>query len=147
MKIKWSNIPIPVAHLVGLALGYILHRFIGILYITVSPLISALGWFFLIAGIAFTVWAVIASGDADISKSERLLTAGPYAFSRNPMYLGWFDIYSGLALLLRSPWMLIMLPLVLVYIHFVDIKREERLLSEKFGREYNQYQEKVRRYL
>lgn len=147
MKFKWSNIPIPEAHIIGLILGYILQKTIGLIYFPNSQLIINLGWFLIIAGISFSAWAVVTAADTQISKSEKLLTGGPYAISRNPMYLGWFDIYTGFALILKAPWVLFLLPLVLIYNHFFDIRSEEQFLTDKFGEEYLAYQKKVRRYI
>lgn len=146
MKIKWSNIPIPEAHIVGLLLGTILQRLFGLIHFPNLPIFTISGWFLLTAGISFSAWAVAASGDIKTSSPEELVTSGPYAISRNPMYLGWFDIYCGLALLINAPWILVLLPFVLTYNHFIDIRKEERQLTEKFGEEYLNYQKKVRRY-
>lgn len=147
MKLKWSNIPIPEAHIVGLLLGYILQRSIGFIHLPNSQFLINFGWFLLIAGLSFSSWAVVRAGDIQISKPEKLITSGSYAISRNPMYLGWFDIYCGLALLLKGAWILVLLPLVLIYNHFIDIRKEERLLIEKFGDKYLKYQKKVCRYI
>ena len=147
MKLKLSNVPIPEAHLVGLLIGFILQRLIGIIHFPVSQFLTILGWILLIAGVCFSAWAVFEAAEIQISSPENLITSGPFAFSRNPMYLGWFDIYCGLALLINAPWMFVMLPMVLIYNHFVDIRDEELKLTQKFGKKYIDYQKKVRRYI
>ena len=81
------------------------------------------------------------------SRPSCLVTSGPYAISRNPIYLGWLDLYLGFALLLNLSWALFLLPLVLLANHFVDISKEESFLSEKHGDKYQRYREKVRRYI
>jgi protein-S-isoprenylcysteine O-methyltransferase Ste14 len=63
------------------------------------------------------------------------------------MYVAWTLIALGAALLLNTIWLLVPMPLALFYVHFVDIKREEKLLEERFDGEYVQYRAKVRRYL
>ena len=147
MKLKLSNVPIPEAHLVGLVIGFILQRLIGIIHFPVSQVLTIVGWFFLTAGVSLSAWAVIEAAEIDISSPVKLITRGPFAFSRNPMYLGWFDIYCGLALLINAPWMFVILPMVLIYNHFVDIRGEELKLTQKFGKKYIDYQKKVRRYI
>jgi protein-S-isoprenylcysteine O-methyltransferase Ste14 len=47
----------------------------------------------------------------------------------------------------NTAWLLVLLPVVLLYVHFVDIKREERQLAKQFGDEYHRYCAEVRRYL
>jgi protein-S-isoprenylcysteine O-methyltransferase Ste14 len=71
-----------------------------------------------------------------------IVTAGPYRFTRNPLYLGVTLIYCGLALLSNTWWCF-----VLLLIHFGVVTREERYLERKFGDSYRQYRARVRRYL
>jgi protein-S-isoprenylcysteine O-methyltransferase Ste14 len=83
----------------------------------------------------------------DISSPEELVISGPYAFSRNPIYLGWTLIYLGIAFVLNAVWLLILFPLAAIYVHFVEIHNEEKALEQKFGDRYRDYREQVRRYL
>ena len=76
-----------------------------------------------------------------------LVTAGPYRFTRNPMYLGLTLIYIGVAGTRFELWPLIVFPILLAYIHFVVIPVEERRLADTFGDEYRQYRAGVRRWL
>jgi protein-S-isoprenylcysteine O-methyltransferase Ste14 len=62
------------------------------------------------------------------------------------MYVGWTMVYIGAALMVGSRWLLILLPPVLGYTHRA-VLREERCLESRFGRDYRQYRERVRRYL
>lgn len=63
------------------------------------------------------------------------------------MYLSWSLIHAGIMILVSSVWLLVLLPIALVYVHNVDIRREEKFLQEKFGAEYDEYRAMVRRYL
>ena len=144
---KWSNVPIPIADVVGLGLGGILQlifprmifqsQWIG--YVLGLPLIGI--------GIGLTAWAVLETGNINIVSPNRLITSGPYAFSRNPMYVGWGLIYLGVTFIVNTFWMLVLFPLVLSVTHIVDVLREEQFLKEQFGDEYLDYQSRVRRYL
>jgi protein-S-isoprenylcysteine O-methyltransferase Ste14 len=108
---------------------------------------DALGWPLLALGILLVAWAVVTLGDMDIARPTSVVRSGPYAFSRNPMYVAWTAIYLAVALLLDSWWLLIFLPALLILTHFLVVRREEQALEDRFGREYRDYRQRVRRYL
>ena len=97
-------------------------------------------------GITLAGWAVVAAERVDMADPERIVTGGPYAISRNPMYVGWHMLYGGLLIYTGSRWMLRLLPAVLVATHLV-IRSEERQLRREFGGEFARYCSVVRRYL
>lgn len=75
-----------------------------------------------------------------------IVTTGPFRFTRNPLYLGGTVAYVGLAILLDSAWLLVLLvPMVLV-LQWGIILREERYLAAKFGEVYVAYKGRVRRW-
>jgi protein-S-isoprenylcysteine O-methyltransferase Ste14 len=80
-------------------------------------------------------------------KSSKLVTWGPYRFSRNPLYVGLTLAYIGEAGLLKQAWPLFLLPLTLAYVHYIVIPLEEQRLEEVFSDEYRQYRTKVRCWL
>jgi len=79
--------------------------------------------------------------------SSRLVTWGPYRFSRNPMYVGLCVAYVGEAGMLGQVWPLALLALVVAYLNWVVIPVEERKLSEVFGEPYDEYRRHVRRWV
>ncbi|HTT57161.1 MAG TPA: isoprenylcysteine carboxylmethyltransferase family protein [Opitutaceae bacterium] len=80
-------------------------------------------------------------------KSTRLVTWGPYRFSRNPMYVSLTLAYLGEAALLRQLGPALLLPLTLAYLQWIVIPLEESRLVEVFAGEYEQYRARVRRWL
>ncbi|WP_420479521.1 methyltransferase family protein [Brevundimonas sp. FT23028] len=76
-----------------------------------------------------------------------LATDGLYAFSRNPIYLGFALIYIGFAISMDS-WtaLALLIPCMVVVDRFV-VLREERYLAARFGAEWDAYRSKVRRWL
>ncbi len=76
-----------------------------------------------------------------------LVVDGPYRFTRNPMYVGFTLIYTGIALLADSAWPLLLLPAVLLVMQRFVIRREERYLERKFGDAYRAYCASVRRWV
>ena len=80
-------------------------------------------------------------------RSARLVTWGPYRFTRNPMYVGLSLAYIGESALLGQLWPLLLLPLVVAYVNWVVIPLEEATLRDVFGAEYEQYRARVRRWI
>jgi len=79
--------------------------------------------------------------------SAKLVTWGPYRFTRNPMYVGLTLAYLGEAGLLRQLWPIIALPFVLAYVNWTVIPVEEAKLVEVFGDEYERYRSRVGRWI
>ncbi len=76
----------------------------------------------------------------------RLVTAGPFRRSRNPLYLSQLLFLAGLGLL-GFPWLLpIAVPQAILLDRLV-IPREERLLEACFGEAFGSYRKRVRRWL
>lgn len=76
-----------------------------------------------------------------------IVRAGPYAFSRNPIYLAFTLIHLGLAAWVNSLGMLVTLLPALGLMVFMVIPREERYLEARFPSEYLPYKRAVRRWL
>jgi len=142
---RWANVPLPEPHLVGLGLGLLLHLWQP-WPLPVGPFWYVMGSGFVVAGGLFGAWAVTAATHVDLSSPERIITRGPFARSRNPMYLAWTVLYLGVSFLVGSLWLLILFPAVLLVTHLAVI-REERRLRHRFGEEYLRYAASVRRYL
>jgi protein-S-isoprenylcysteine O-methyltransferase Ste14 len=78
---------------------------------------------------------------------SRFVTWGPYRYSRNPGYTSLTLIYVGISALVSALWPLLLLPGVLITMQRGVIEREERYLERRFGREYHEYKQRVRRWL
>jgi hypothetical protein len=80
------------------------------------------------------------------SPPERLVTSGPYAYTRNPMYLGHIIFLAGLALSLKSLFAaLIGLP-TSIWFHR-RVLADEKSLAERLGAPYLEYTASVKRWL
>ena len=76
-----------------------------------------------------------------------IVRAGPYRFSRNPIYLAFSLLQLGIAIWVNSVWLLATLVGAVALMHYVVIPREEQYLEVKFGRQYLDYKASVRRWL
>jgi protein-S-isoprenylcysteine O-methyltransferase Ste14 len=76
-----------------------------------------------------------------------LVTSGIHRWSRNPIYLGLFLIYVGIAIAARSPSALILTLPLAITIRYGVVAREEAHLQERFGDAYRDYKARVRRWL
>lgn len=79
--------------------------------------------------------------------SLRLAAAGPYAYTRNPMYVGFVLFAAGLGVALGSLWTLALLIPAALVLHYGVVRREERYLEQKFGDDYRAFKARVPRYL
>lgn len=79
--------------------------------------------------------------------ASSLVTNGIYCYTRNPMYVGFAVLLMGWAVYLAVPWVLLGPIAFALYTTRFQIIPEERVLNAKFGQEYSEYQEKVRRWL
>jgi protein-S-isoprenylcysteine O-methyltransferase Ste14 len=147
MSWKWSNVPIPDGHVFFLVVGVILHSYKPWKLFQENGVGLSIGWAMIVVGALVAAWAVTTFADMNTKKPTKLVSTGPYAFSRNPMYVAWTSIYIGVNLILNTVWMLAFLPVVLIGTHYLAVMREERFLKREFGDEYTKYKEKVRRYL
>jgi protein-S-isoprenylcysteine O-methyltransferase Ste14 len=84
----------------------------------------------------------LASGH--VRKNEALATTGPYAYTRNPLYLGSLVMGLGFAAAARSWWVGVALVVMFVAIYLPVIRDEEKFLREKFP-EFEEYARRVPR--
>lgn len=79
--------------------------------------------------------------------SSRLMTEGPFRFTRNPIYVGMTLLSVGLAIVLGSvsPWLVVPVFVLLIVRNIIPV--EEAMLREAFGEDYAQYQRNVRRWI
>ncbi len=141
----------PALFAVTLVLGLVLHwlRPVSLL----PPLAARL------AGLVVLVlsWWLVHSAEAAMKRagtnvrpdqpSLAIVTDGPFRFSRNPMYLATTGLYLGITLLVNTPWPLVLLPPMLLVLHWGVVRREERYLEAKFGEPYRAYKSRVRRWV
>lgn len=135
-----------------LLLGVAIHVLSPIAIFPATPAHEILAGLLLLLSGAFARWAFLTmrrlGTTANPRKpSEVLATRGPFRISRNPIYVAMTGLYVGLAFLVNSAWLLILLVPLLMVMQWGVILKEERYLSGKFGDEYTAYSSRIRRWL
>jgi Putative protein-S-isoprenylcysteine methyltransferase len=153
VKVKglWHNVPLPAGQVVGLVAGILLDRR-RVLQLP-GPRIAhrSAGATLILAGCLLNVWAWNERrrhevGEFDLETPGTLVTTGPYAFTRHPMYVGWWFIHGGIGIFRGSAWVLATLPAAALAEHRT-VTQEERTLAQTFGDQYTRYTRLVPRYL
>lgn len=83
----------------------------------------------------------------DIEKSSYMITEGVFSKTRNPMYVGMFLFLIGISICFMNLFSMIIPLLFLFCIQQIFIPKEEMLMKETFGEEYEVYRKKVKRWI
>ncbi len=118
----------------------------------VSNLMRGAGVLLLVVALAFVIWAFLTfrKHDANMSPhraASRLLTSGPFAHSRNPIYLGDVLLVAGFGFVLGSRWFIIGAVVLFFLLGELVIKREEKHLEANFPEAWADYRKLVRRWI
>lgn len=112
----------------------------------------AIGAVLVVAALAFAIWAAVTMKRAGTHvnpylPTKAIVSAGPYRWTRNPIYVADAVMFVGFALIFHAVLAVIFLPFALVVVTFGVIHREEAYLQRKFCVEYGDYCRRVRRWL
>jgi protein-S-isoprenylcysteine O-methyltransferase Ste14 len=116
---------------------------LGTWWVTTGAAVVLAGEWLRIAGVRHI-------GAISRTRSDRLgplVDRGPFAWVRNPLYLGNIALWVGFAFMARLPWLaLVFLALLLLEYHAI-VSWEERLLASRIGDAYVQYMTRVPRWM
>jgi protein-S-isoprenylcysteine O-methyltransferase Ste14 len=79
--------------------------------------------------------------------ASRLVVTGPFAYVRNPLYVGNILLYTGFAIMANRPWLTLLTAAWFIFQYMMIVSREEEFLAGKFGEEYESYRRAVPRFL
>ncbi len=96
----------------------------------------------ILVGEAIRIWA-----HGYLKKAKELATHGPYAFVRNPLYIGNFLIGFGFCLIIWNPIIGVVYPIGFFLVYWVTVRGEEQRLAFSFGDAYANYLQNVPRFL
>jgi protein-S-isoprenylcysteine O-methyltransferase Ste14 len=142
---------IAAASLVFFALGVFLWKPID-LYLPwgLSLIVSILGSLVFLLGLGLYLWGLFTLGQSfnassgfgvRLQRSHQLVTRGPYAYIRHPMYAGVIAAMWG-GLLLYRTWTMLLFA-VMMFGLVVRADREDQALGEVFGRQYELYRRHI----
>lgn len=103
------------------------------------------------AGLTLLAWSLVSFGQSfrvgiDAQRPDKLITTGIFAFSRNPIYVGFALILLG-QFLIFSSWLLLAYLIAGYWLFHRQVRREEEFLSKHYGDDFEGYRKRVRRYL
>ena len=116
-----------------------------------SDAIRWIGVALCVAGLALLAWSLVSFGQSfrvgiDTERPNKLITTGVFAFSRNPIYVGFALILLG-QFLIYSSWLLLAYLVAGYWLFHRQVLREEEFLSKHYGGSFEDYRKRVRRYL
>lgn len=131
---EWSR----VARRIRVPLGFVF----AVFYVW----IARPNWLSIVAGVLIAIpgIALRALASGHVKKNEELTTTGPYAYVRNPLYLGSLIMAVGFAVAARSGWVLLVMVVMFFAIYLPVIRGEEAFLRHTFA-EFEEYQQNVPR--
>ena len=147
----YENIPFPEGQAVGIVVGMVLDRVRPAPIAGPRGLHRTAGVVLVAAGFALDVWALSerrrrTTAEFRLDHPESLVTTGPYALSRHPMYVACWLIHLGVGVMRGSAWVAATLPAAVLVEH-LGVLAEERALDREFGDAWARYRERVPRYL
>jgi protein-S-isoprenylcysteine O-methyltransferase Ste14 len=126
LPLPWPGLDDGPAHIVGLGIG--------------------------VAGILLFAWAALTlrrHGTTILpdKAADKLVTDGPYAFRRNPIYLADVLMLFGIGELTQNIWFVVLASAFVVLVTWLAILPEERHLEARFGDEFRNYKARTRRWI
>jgi protein-S-isoprenylcysteine O-methyltransferase Ste14 len=141
----------PLVYLGAIALGLLLHCAWPVRLVS-DGVSMPLGATVVLVAVALFVYAVRTFRTAGTPvpgnrPTTTIVRAGPYRWSRNPIYLAFSLLQLGIACWVNSLWLLVTLIPAVALMSFVVIPREEHYLETRFPSDYLPYKASVRRWL
>ena len=126
-----------VAQRIRVPAGFVLAP---LLFISARPTLASLaaGAFVAIIGLAIRAWA-----SGHLRKNQELTTSGPYAHTRNPLYLGTFLLGTGVAIGGGTLWFIALFATLYLLIYVPVMVAEADTMRDLFSDEYQHYSSQV----
>ena len=125
--------------------SFYLDRYFGLPEFISKPFSIAVSLPFLIVGTILWLWCAgkffkTKGTPVPINPPPKLVTDGPYTYSRNPMMTGLFMVMTGIGILFCSITLIFIMTPLFVFMSILEFKYiEEPELEKRFGKEYREY--------
>lgn len=142
----------PFVYMISIGVGLLVHYLFWPVQLFPASIHVPIGAIVVLVAVALFVFAVRTFRKADTPipgnrPTSTIVRAGPYGFSRNPIYLAFTLFQVGLAIWVNSLVVLLTLLPALALMALVVVPREERYLEARFPSEYLPYKRAVRRWI
>lgn len=118
-------------------LGF-LFAIIFLIFARPEPKTLIIGGLIAVSGLLIRAWA-----SGHIRKNQKLAVSGPYAYTRNPLYLGSFIMGLGFTLASGVWWLAILFAILFLGIYVPVMRAESKELIDIFGAAYEKYSKAV----
>lgn len=144
----------PVLYGLAILFALIAGRFVG-LFPSMMPgsyLFLGIGGAMIAAAVLLDLWAVKTLIECRTTVmphrgAQRLVTCGPFRYSRNPIYLGYTLATAAFGFLTGNAWFFVAALAAAVVTTYIAIRNEEMHLLARFGIDFEQYCQRTRRWL
>lgn len=146
-SVPWPPLILAIAMVASLGLGLFVPLPVPSgLWIRVAGLVVAS------VGIALDLWAILTMRRLQTNilphrTAGRLVTTGPFNFTRNPIYVGNATLMAGIGLAFENLWFVLLGVISALAVDRLAIRREERHLAARFGQDWIDYASRVPRWL
>lgn len=146
------RIPPPAVYATGIVAGIVLQRLAPVrlglsvavrLALAALPAVAAT----LLVGSAVKRFRATGQDEKPWTPTPSVISSGSYARTRNPMYVSLTLLQVAAGIALGNLWILALAPASMGGVWLVAIRHEEAYLERKFGAEYTDYKQRVRRWL
>lgn len=128
--------------------------FLIVMIVYAHPTIASLviGFVLAVAGESIRMWGVSIVGSETRTTgpvgATHLVTEGPFAYVRNPLYAGNILLYVGFGIMSNAlmPWLQVVALIFFIVQYSLIVSKEEEHLRSAFGEEYQRYTQDVRRF-
>lgn len=151
-KSSHAAVPPPLVFLGALVIGVLLNIARPLPIFTNGRIGDVLGLLASLGSATLAFWAfrtMLRAGEQPDpgAPTRKIVKDGPFARTRNPIYLSFALFDLGVALLMNNLWIILALAPLMVYVDIGIVRREERSLERQFGDEYLVYKQNVRRWM
>jgi protein-S-isoprenylcysteine O-methyltransferase Ste14 len=122
------------------------------IFVNVSIFAQAFGGLFILSAVFLDLWALKTLSERHTTVmphrcATHLVTCGPFRYSRNPIYLGYTLMTTGIGLVLNNGWFIAAALIAALATSYLAIRREESHLLSRFGFEFERYCRTTRRWI